>query len=241
MRVALFSDVHANLVSLEAVLADIDREQVDRIVCLGDVAVLGPQPHEVMARLVALDCVCVMGNHDYDLLHPDQAEEASPEIVGLTAWTVDQLSEADLDFVRSFRPRVEIPLGADATILCYHGSPRSSADRILSTTPSGALEEMLAGHTATVMVGGHNHVQMLRQHGGTLTVDVGSVGAPLEEMPFVGTPRFLPCAEYAIVSWEDGALSVDLRRIPIDLDAVKQALLASDMPGSDDWVDWWIE
>jgi len=204
MRVALFSDIHANLVSLEAVLEDIDREPVDQIVCLGDVAVLGPQPHEVMARLAALDCACVMGNHDDDLLHPDEADEVAPEIVGLTAWTVDQLSEADLDFVRSFRPRIEIPLGADAALLCYHGSPRSSADRILSTTPAGELEEMLAGYTATAMVGGHNHVQMLRQYGGTLIVDVGSVGAPLEEMPFVGTPRFLSCAEYAIVHWEDG-------------------------------------
>jgi predicted phosphodiesterase len=61
MRVALISDIHGNLVSLEAVLADIDREGVDQIVCLGDVAGLGPQPREILARLQALGCICIMG------------------------------------------------------------------------------------------------------------------------------------------------------------------------------------
>jgi hypothetical protein len=99
---------------------------------------------------------------------------------------------------------------------------------------------MLAGRTATVLAGGHNHIQMLRQHREMLLMDVGSVGAPLEQMPFEGRPRVLPWAEYAIVEWSNGVLSVDLRRVEIRLDAVKQAALASDLPGADDWVSWWL-
>ena len=239
MRVALFSDIHGNLVSLEAVLADIDRERVDQIVCLGDVAPMGPQPRKVLTRLKALGCPCVMGNHDLHVLNPDLAHEQSTWIAEVTAWCAAQLTEADLDFIRSFQPLFEIPLDVHNKLLCYHGSPRSNVDRILSTTSVDELEEMLANHTATVLAGGHNHVQMLRQHKKMLLIDVGSVGAPLEEIPFEGKPRLLPWAEYTIVNWINGVLSRDLRRVSINLNAVTQAALASDMPGAADWVSWW--
>lgn len=98
---------------------------------------------------------------------------------------------------------------------------------------------MLAGHTATVMACGHMHVQMLRQHKGTLIVNVGSVGQPFEQRPCEDEPRLLPCAQYATVNWVNGALGIDLRWVPIDLDAVKQAVLTSAMPGAASWAECW--
>jgi predicted phosphodiesterase len=240
MRVALISDIHGNLVSLEAVLADIAGVGVDRIVCLGDVAALGSQPREVIVRLKALGCDCIMGNHDDHLLDADAAGDLGPWITEVTAWCVDQLTEADLDFLRSFRPLLEIPLGAQDTLLCYHGSPRSNEERMLYTTPAEELDEMLAGRTGTVLAGGHNHVQMLRHHKGMPVVDVGSVGQPFERMPFESWPRFLPCAEYAIVGLDCGVLSVDLRRVPIDVGAAQRAALDNGMPGAEDWAGWWM-
>jgi predicted phosphodiesterase len=240
MRIALISDIHANWVSLEVVLADIDREQVDRIVCLGDVAALGPQPREVLARLEALDCACVMGNHDFHLLNLDAEDEYAHGITELTVWCADQLSEAGFEYLRSFQPTLRVPLDARTTLLCFHGSPRSDQDFIFATTPAGELDEMLAGHTATVLAGGHTHVQMSRQHKGAMIVNPGSVGWPVEEMPFEPPPRFLPWAEYAIVNWTEGVLGIELRRVPIDLDAVKQAALTSAYPGADYWQKCWI-
>jgi predicted phosphodiesterase len=240
MRVALISDIHANWVSLEAVLGDIDRQQVDQIVCLGDVAALGPQPREVLARLEGLDCACVMGNHDFHLLNLDAEDEYAHGITELTAWCADRLSEADFEYLRSFQPTLRVPLDAHATLLCFHGSPRSDQDFIFATTPVGELDEMLAGYTATVLAGGHTHVQMSRQHKGAMIVNPGSVGWPVEEMPFEPPPRFLPWAEYAIVSWVEGVLGIELRRVPIDLDAVKQAAIISAYPGAHYWVECWI-
>ena len=240
MRVALISDIHGNLVSLDAVLADLDRQGVDRVVCLGDVAALGPQPCQVLSCLRALDCPCVMGNHDEDLLRHDVARSLDSWEAAATAWCLDQLSQADLDDVRSFHPMVEIPLAEQAALLCYHGSPRSNTDRILPSTLVGELDEMLAGHWAVVMAGGHNHVQMTRRHRRQYVVDVGSVGAPFEQMPFRGMPRMLPWAEYAIVHWAKQVLDIDLRRVSVDIDAVKQAALTSTMPGRDEWARRWV-
>jgi len=62
MRIAIIADIHGNLTALEAVLADLEDTGADRVVCLGDVAATGPQPHETVARLRALGCPVVMGN-----------------------------------------------------------------------------------------------------------------------------------------------------------------------------------
>lgn len=243
MRIALISDIHGNLVSLEAVLADIQQAEVDRIICLGDVIMYGPQPREVMRRLAALECPCIMGNHDLDLLNPSLGHgnrDVLPWEEELVVWCADQLSAADFDFLRSFQPSLEIPLAADTGLLCFHGSPKSNMDQILATTPPEELDHMLADLPAVALAGGHTHVQMLRQHKGKLVINPGSVGCPLEQMPFEGMPRYLPWAEYAIVNWIDGSLSIDLRRVFFDLDATKQAALKSNMPDAAAWVDLWM-
>ncbi|NIW96181.1 MAG: hypothetical protein GWN20_25895, partial [Phycisphaerae bacterium] len=70
MRLAIISDIHGNLIALEAVLAVLAQEEIDQMVCLGDVAATGPQPHETIARLRELNCPVVMGNTDDWLLNP---------------------------------------------------------------------------------------------------------------------------------------------------------------------------
>ena len=243
MRIGLISDIHGNLVSLDTVLADMDRAGVDQIICLGDVASIGPQPCEVVARLRALGCPCIMGNHDLELINPDLVHEdagVSPWEIELINWCVAQLSAADISFIRSFEPWIKIPLDAQAALMCFHGSPGSPLGKILATTPAGELDEMLDGSAATLMVGGHTHIQMLRQHKGILILNPGSVGFPLEQMPFEGVPCYLPWAEYAIVEWLDGALGVELQRVPVDLDEIKRAALSSSMPRAAAWSELWI-
>lgn len=242
MRVALISDIHGNLVSLEAVLSALEREQVDEIVCLGDVATLGPQPRHVMQRLIELNIKIVLGNHDTFLLKPDLSRTYMDLdwFADTINWCANKLLPSDFDFLRTFRPLINIPLENGATLLCFHGSPKSNIDLILATTTSDELDEMLSGHRATIMVCGHTHVQLLRQHKGQTIVNVGSVGMPFEQMPFKGEPRILPWAEYAILNWAGGIVNIELRRVPVNLDAVWGAAYDSGMPRAADWVDNWI-
>src|SRR6267378_5741905 len=67
-RIALISDIHASEVALRAVLAEIRRTGVDQVICLGDVATLGPRPNAVIEILGELGCRCIMGNHDEFLI-----------------------------------------------------------------------------------------------------------------------------------------------------------------------------
>ncbi|MFQ5400120.1 MAG: metallophosphoesterase family protein [Anaerolineae bacterium] len=242
MRIALISDIHGNLVSLDAVLADIRQQHVDQIICLGDVATLGPQPKEAISRLRELACPCIMGNHDAFLLDPQliQAYMDAPWFADSVKWCINQLSPEDFHFVRSFEPFIEVPLAARAPLLCFHGSPKSNTDLLLATTPPPALDQILAGYQATAMIGGHTHVQMMRRHKDLLVINPGSVGMPFEQARFDKAPRFLPWAEYAIVSWSDGHLDVGLRQIKVNLNEVKQAAMASEMPDAKEWVSNWI-
>ena len=211
MRVALISDLHANDVALQAVLADIARVGTDQIVCLGDVATLGPRPREVLARLRDLACPCILGNHDEFLLDAQliHTYTEAPVIVDAVDWCRAQLSREELDFVRTFEARRGVALDGGATLLLFHGSPRSHMEDLLATTPPDELDRALDGRAATVMAGGHTHVQLLRQHRGTLLVNPGSLGMPFREYVGGRAPTILDHAEYAIVEAARGR-----RRIP---------------------------
>jgi putative phosphoesterase len=231
MRVALISDLHGNAVALSAVLDQLRTERVDRIVCLGDVATLGPAPGQVLARLAELGCACIQGNHDAFLLEPDLIHRYTEAQVVVDAVAACQagLGAGERAFLATFQPTLDLDLDG-VTLGLFHGSPRSHTEDLLATTAAEKLDEALGPRRATVMAGGHTHLQMLRQHRGTLLVNPGSLGMPFESYAHGGPPRVLPHAEYAIVEAVRGAVSVTLRRLPLDPRALSAALVGWDNP-----------
>jgi predicted phosphodiesterase len=145
-RIALISDIHANEVALRAVLAEIRRTGVDQVICLGDVATLGPRPNAVIEILGELGCRCIMGNHDEFLLDAElvRTYTAAPQVVASINWTRCHLSRVELDFLRGFERSCEITL-AKSTVQLFHGSPRSHMEDILASTQPEALDAMLTG------------------------------------------------------------------------------------------------
>ena len=240
MRIGLIADIHGNLIALDTVLVEIDRAGVDALVCLGDVAALGPDPAGVIARLRERGCPVLMGNTDawlLDLDAIDQPGPQSPHSQEVGRWCAEQLSDADRAYVRSFVPTFTQPLGDGTTLLCFHGSPRSYLEVIAATTPAADLDALFAGVEATVLVGGHTHIQMVRRHGDAHIINVGSVGLPgvnagSRELP---RNRDVRWAEYGIVGMEAGHLSIELRRTPLDVAAMRARATASGMP----YPAWW--
>jgi predicted phosphodiesterase len=240
LRIALISDLHGNDVALRAALAQIARVGVDRTVCLGDVATLGPHPERVLDTLRDIACPVILGNHDEFLLDEAVIRRYTklPEVLDAVAWCRDRLQGEHLDYVRTFVPQLEIPLGdPGASLFLFHGSPRSHMEDVLATTPPEQLDTFLDGRVATVMAGGHTHVQMLRQHRGILLVNPGSVGMPFREYVEGRRPTILPHAEFAIVSYEKGAVDVALHRVPLDKGELRAAVEPSDIPLRDVLLD----
>ena len=241
-KVAILADIHGNLPTLEAVLAEIAAEGIERIVCLGDVATLGPQPHEVIARLRTLGCPVVMGNTDANLLtiQDTTGTTGATGATGATGddmsneyfdrWCATKLTADDLAYLRTFQPTISLPLDDSATLLCYHGSPRSYDEPITAETTDAALQEMLAETPAQLYAGGHTHQQLLRRHRDALVLNPGTVGFAKDAIPPATPMRNPSWAEYAVVASAGGQLNVSLRRVPFDLDALFAALDASGIP-----------
>jgi predicted phosphodiesterase len=237
MRVGLIADIHGNLVALETVLTEVSAESLDDLICLGDVAALGPQPGAVLARLRALGCPVVMGNVDAWLLTPPTDTAADELDIALTRWCTAQLTDSDRAYVRTFPTVFERPLGAGRTLLCFHGSPRSYHDVIVPTTPDDALDAMLGDTRATILAGGHTHLQMVRRHGAAHLVNPGSVG-----LPGVGAAvlrnRDVRWAEYAVLEADGDRLDISLRRTPLDIGRMIALAYASGMPTPA--LEWWV-
>ena len=247
MKVAVISDVHGNLTALHAVLSAISKE-TDKVVCLGDVAATGPQPHETIALLKELGYPCVMGNTDESLWKgtPDEfgrrgrPREEVHRLEALDRWARSRITGSDRKRLSTFRPTITVRAGG-SSMLCYHGSPRSNTERILPTTPDDQLAGAFSKREAIVFAGGHTHTQMIRRWRNSMVVNPGSVGLPFEERAD-GTTRNPAWAEYAMVALgERAGLGVELRRVSYSLSELAHAVKGSGMPDPEWWLADWVE
>lgn len=248
MNIVILSDIHGNYIALEAVLRDMQQQMIDHIICLGDVAATGAQPHECVQRLGELDAAFVVGNTDAWLLDPQPFEEGASanfddafmrKVHETDLWCVEQLTHADLDLMRTFESTIPLAMDESFHALFYHGSPRSFHEQIVATTPNAKLEPMFAEHYADLLCGGHTHQPFVRRVHQSMLMNPGSVGLPYERIRGTDETRNPPWAEYAIVRYEAGRLAVDLRRVPIDVEKVVRAIRESGMPHAETWsADW---
>jgi predicted phosphodiesterase len=233
MRIALLADMHGNAVAFRAALANLEADQPDLIVSLGDVAQGGPQPRECVDLLQELGCPCVYGNSDHFLVALDfGSEEVTEQQLATAHWSREQLGEGGLEFLTSFEPTVDA-----GPLVCCHATPRSNEELVLPQTPYEEVEAVLADVSARAVATGHVHLQWLRRFGQTLWISAGSIGLvwehrePLDEVPFH------PVSEYALV--DDETLAVEFRRIPFDVEELIADARAKDFPFFDRWAAQW--
>ncbi len=118
MRVAILSDIHANLQALQALLPEIARQDVDRVVCLGDIVGYNANPAECIALVRDADMACVAGNHDRAVAGQIAMAEFSGRAARAIEWTRRKLSVGDLNFLASLP--AELQLGD--CLVAVHGT-----------------------------------------------------------------------------------------------------------------------
>jgi predicted phosphodiesterase len=241
VRLGVIADIHGNLLALDAVLAVFERLDVADIVCLGDVAALGPEPRGVVRRLRERGISSVRGNTDawnLDAALLDR-ESTSDVTKAIVRWNTAQLEPDDLDWLRDQPLTRSIALGAGVDLVAFHGSPRSCNEVLSATTPAGDLDELFPGDAA-IYAGGHTHIQLLRRHAGYRLLNPGSVGFPGVGPGTTDLPvnDGVAWAEFAVIDTTDG-LSIDLRRLPLDIDALRASVRDSSMPHADWWLSRW--
>ena len=242
IKIAIISDIHGNAQALSEVVSDINDSATDCIICLGDIATLGPSPNETIEILRDLDCPCILGNHEEALFSPEKSAEfdLKGEMLSDTIyWCLEKLTPSNIRYLKKSVTSLSLKLPNNKTMLCYHGSVNSTIDSITPDTPEEQLDSLIDfNDTLGLAVGGHTHFQMLRKYKDVLIVNPGSVGCAFTVPSFTPpAPSFNPLAEYAIIECTEKKISVDLKSLDYDVAKFVSLVRHSDSPLK----VWWEE
>lgn len=224
MKLALFSDIHANLPALEAVLADIDRRSPDGIYCLGDLVGYNIWPNEVINTIRSRGMPCIAGNYDYGIgrgsddcgcAYREEAEKAMGK--QSIAYTNQAVGDAERAYLRTLPTRIRLEFELDNTpeqlwhpqppftLMLAHGSPRKVNEYLFADRSDQSLGRMLEAAGADILCIGHTHKPYHKVIEATVAdqpsytrhvINIGSVGKPKD-----GDPR----AGYVLLTIEEGA------------------------------------
>jgi putative phosphoesterase len=226
MRVAIVSDIHGNLTALEAVIADISRRGVDRVVHGGDLALIGCQPAEVIDRVRELGWSGIVGNTDELLWRPEQHEaqlRSSPKLHALLHVLFDEYAPATRELLDDERLAWLRQLPSehrDQDLLLVHASPGDLWRAPSPDADNETLAETYGLCGASTVVYGHIHRPYVRQLDQLTIANSGSIGSP-----FDGDPR----ASYLLL--ESGRAEVI--RVQYDIEREIDLMRRSDHPDRD--------
>jgi putative phosphoesterase len=226
-RVAVITDVHANLPALKAALARIDELGIERTYCGGDLVGYGPHPNEVCALIAERAIPTIYGNYDHAIArdHDDcgcaYVTQEDRELGQRSVeWTLAHTDRASKDFMRELPFDLRFQVGA-ATAHLVHGSPRKVNEYLFEDKPASLYERLAAAESADVLAFGHTHKPWVRELGGVLFVNCGSVGKPKD-----GDPR----GAFAVLEDRGGRVEVTIERIPYDAEAVAAEVRSAGLP-----------
>ncbi len=245
MRLALISDIHANLPALHTVLADIDRRSLDAVYCLGDLVGYATWPNEVVDEVRRRHIPTIAGNYDEGVgLNSDdcgcayKTDEDRERGAHSIAYTNEAIGDEQRAYLRMLPRRIEMIFQAGRQrnadplkVLLVHGSPRRINEYLFEDRPDASFLRMMQSEDCDVMCFGHTHKPFHRQitdvesrWGVRHAVNTGSVGKPKD-----GDPR----AGYVILEIDpegDEPVRMEFIRVEYDIDEAATAIEASVLP-----------
>lgn len=227
MKIAIFADVHSNLLGLLAVLADIRQRDVDATYCLGDLVGYGPRPNEVIELLSQENIPTIMGNYDDAIGNMrficgcDYKNEQAMKLgESSIIWTKEHTSEENKAWLRQLPERLEF--AADGLkFLLVHGSPRQLNEYLFENTSEEVLAQFLVKSKCDVLACGHTHLPYHKPVAGGHVINVGSAGKPKHGNANVG---------YALVNVTEGNLTVEFIQVPYDFEQTASEIEVVGLP-----------
>lgn len=246
MKIAFFSDIHANLPALEAVLADIDQQKPDFIYCLGDLVGYNVWPNEV-ADLIRLRCIPTLaGNYDEGIgLNSNECGCAykSDEEKACGKRSISFTNEVVNDDVRSYLRMLPRHMSLRfenhnevVNLLMVHGSPRKINEYLFEDRPEKSLMRIMEEAEADIMLFGHTHkpyhraleYQKDKKTAYRHAINLGSVGKPKD-----GDPRacyVLMTIGETLSVHDQSSVKVDFMRVEYDVEKAAKAVEESPLP-----------
>jgi putative phosphoesterase len=227
-RVAVITDIHANLPALQAALEAVERAGADAVYCGGDLVGYGPHPNEVCRLIEERGIPTIYGNYDYAIArdledcgcaYRDQHDRELGQLS--VAWTLEHTDQRSKEFMRELPFDLRFELGGRRVRL-VHGSPRKVNEYLFADKPARTFERIAAGADCDVLVFGHTHQPWVRPYGDVLFVNCGSVGKPKD-----GDPR----ASFAVLELAEGELVATIERVEYEAEDVARQVVEAGLPG----------
>lgn len=226
LKIAFFSDIHSNIEALNAVLADLEKQQIDQLYCLGDLVGYGAHPDKVIATIKARNIPTILGNYDqgvgFNLDDCGCAYQNSEEKeLGTKSleWTKEQVSAKNKAFLKELPQELRIKLGP-WQILLVHGSPRRINEYLFQDRPAARLYKTLKNTGADIIICGHTHQPYTRKIEEIILINDGSVGKPKS-----GSPH----AQYLILEY-DVSLQIRHQAIEYNWDKAAKDVIEAGLP-----------
>jgi putative phosphoesterase len=231
-RLAIFSDIHANLPAMETVRDHIALSGYDAVYCLGDLGGYASQPDEVQEVVMEMGCPTVLGNYDEGVgfnrddcgchyVKPFDIEMSNVSFLRSREHT----SDANKAWLRELPREIRVDAGGRRVLLC-HGSPRSTTEYLFENRSDGFLRQFTPGGKhdarADVIVFGHTHVPYHRVVDGVHFINTGSVGRPKD-----GDHR----AGYCALTLDGDQVEREQVRLPYDVGLAAGRLVDAGLPG----------
>jgi putative phosphoesterase len=225
LKIALISDIHANLIALEAVLKHARKHGVDEIWNLGDSIGYGAFPDQVIRRLQSEKILSIVGNYDLKVLKINKKraqwkKTKHPLKLAMFEWTYQQLSKKSRKIITEF-PRELTLKRKGCRLLLTHASPASIDEPLFPETPKKRFAELARTVDVEMVLCGHSHIACVRTAKGVSFANPGSVGRAK-----FGDPR----ASYAQIVFTKGSARIDHFLVEYDLSRAANAIRSAGLP-----------
>ncbi|WP_025229738.1 metallophosphoesterase family protein [Fimbriimonas ginsengisoli] len=230
-RLAIFSDIHANLPATQAVRAHIESAGYDAVYCLGDLGGYASQPNEVQDEVMAMGCPTILGNYDEGVgfekencgchyVKPFDIEMSNVSFL----WTREHTAPERKAWLRELPREIRLVVNGLRVLLC-HGSPRETTEYLFENRSDGYLRQFTSGGKADaqadVIVFGHTHVPFHREVDGVHFINTGSVGRPKD-----GDAR----AGYCALTLDAESVTSEQIRVDYDVELACSRLVEAGLP-----------
>ena len=187
MKIGIITDVHSNIIALNAVLNEFEKIEVDKIICCGDIIGIGPNPEETVQELIKNKdkLIVVRGNHEQYLLKGlpknvhDDKRAMSLEEIDNHEWTHSRLSENSKNFISKFKISNIIEIeGKKIYIVHYPFNENETYKKHIKKPTIKQNEEMFSGIDADIFIYGHTHTISINNKNNKWYINPGSLGCP---------------------------------------------------------------
>ncbi len=235
MRIALFSDIHANLPAFKAMLDDMDDQKPDAAYCLGDLVGYHIYPNEVIQEIRRRGIGTLKGNHDQKveklITTPNSLQEPGKN------YAYHLISQDNRDYLKTLPAHIklEYKLQSETLNLVFaHGSTRSIDEYILIDTDEKYVLDMMQEAGADMLFVGHSHKpyhRILKDNDNKFNhvVNLGSVGKPKDGDPR-GCYLIITIAPDSSIS-DKNSIQVEFRRFDYDVESSAKMIENSLLPG----------